>query len=165
MNLRDTVTFCGLVLWYWLSTSTKNTSTQLRTTTYNYVHSTQECTESRAVCYCLRAELVDMKGASLLLACLGFWGEYCLAQRLGATPCAGVTNGNVLNPEVPDCSSFIRDSIQTEGLSYSWITEIIMWPTCMIHAFAILNNYKYGHFVYMDNCCPAQFVVFIVRAG
>ena len=51
--------------------------------------------------------MADTKRAFSILAWLGILAvKSCLAN-----PCAGVVNGNVENPEDPDCESYIRDLI------------------------------------------------------
>ena len=49
--------------------------------------------------------MAGMKRAFSILAWLGLLAvDRCLAN-----PCSGVTNGNVENPDDPDCESYIRD--------------------------------------------------------
>ena len=80
---------------------------------------------------CLLAKMAGTRRRALsTLACLGLMA---VVERCLADPCQGVTNGNVENPDDPNCESYIRDLFEHREIrvalipkSYKFFVENLM---------------------------------------
>ena len=65
---------------------------------------------------CLRAKMAGRRRDVFVLAWLGVLTGRCLAD-----PCQGVTNGNVENPDDPNCESYIRELLEQREI---WVARV-----------------------------------------